>query len=81
MRRRAESWRAVFGAVLLLGVIGSFLIARAAGSTTDVFGQTTRDASTQVLTFVISAFSTLLFAAPFLAFSQIIEGQADLYES
>lgn len=81
MRSRAESWRNVFVVVLLLGLIGSYFISQQAGATTDVFGSTTHDSGTQILTFVISAASSLLFAAPFLAFSQILEGQADLYES
>lgn len=81
LRSRAESWRNVFIVVLVLGLIGSYLIARAAGTTTDIFGDTTHDSNIQIVTFVVSAASSLLFSLPFLAFSQILEASADLYES
>lgn len=81
MRKRANGWRDLFIIIVILGLIGSYLLARSAGTTTDYFGTTTHDSSVQAVTFIVGAVSSLLFGLPFLGFSHVIDGQADLYES
>lgn len=76
--RRSQGWHTAFIILLVLGLIGAAILASQGSRTTDLYGDETRDGAVAAGLFAAGVLGALLTALPFLAFSHILDGHAEL---